>query len=108
VVTIGDVVQVLAGDEPDDIADLALVVEVPELRERAGVDLLVPGELGRIIPRWKLSLAMTVPPTRSGITAGPRPAAVMGFTVAGGRVTEIDGIADPGRLSNLDLTALCT
>jgi RNA polymerase sigma-70 factor (ECF subfamily) len=35
-----------------------------------------------------------------------RPTAVMGFTVAGGRVLEIDALADPKRLAQLDLTIL--
>jgi RNA polymerase sigma factor (sigma-70 family) len=35
-----------------------------------------------------------------------RPLAVMGFTVAGGRIVEIDVIADPHRLRRLDLAAL--
>jgi RNA polymerase sigma-70 factor (ECF subfamily) len=30
----------------------------------------------------------------------------MGFTVAGGRVLEIDALADPKRLAQLDLTIL--
>jgi RNA polymerase sigma factor (sigma-70 family) len=33
------------------------------------------------------------------VTAGGRPLAVMGFTVAGGRILEIDAIADPERLA---------
>jgi RNA polymerase sigma factor (sigma-70 family) len=35
-----------------------------------------------------------------------RPLAVVGFTVAGGRIVEIDVLADPARLSELDLTVL--
>lgn len=42
---------------------------------------------------------VTVPP-------GGDPLAVMGFTVARGRIVEIDILADPGRLSRLDLTAV--
>jgi hypothetical protein len=30
----------------------------------------------------------------------------MGFTVAGGRIVEIDSITDPARLRELDLTVL--
>jgi RNA polymerase sigma-70 factor (ECF subfamily) len=40
------------------------------------------------------------------VAAHGRPLAVMGFTVAGGRIVEIDVIADPERLHHLDLTAL--
>jgi RNA polymerase sigma factor (sigma-70 family) len=35
-----------------------------------------------------------------------RPFAVLGFTIAGGKVVEIDILADPARLSRLDLSAL--
>jgi RNA polymerase sigma factor (sigma-70 family) len=44
----------------------------------------------------------------AGVVVAPhgRPFAVMGFTVAGGRVVEIDALADPERLSRLDLTIL--
>jgi ketosteroid isomerase-like protein len=35
-----------------------------------------------------------------------RPVSVMGFTVAGGKIVEIDVLADPERLSRLDLSAL--
>lgn len=37
------------------------------------------------------------------VTARGRPFAVFGFTVLGGRITEIHGLADPDRLSRLDL-----
>jgi RNA polymerase sigma factor (sigma-70 family) len=39
------------------------------------------------------------------VAAHGRPLAVMGFTVAGGRIVEIDVIADPDRLRHLDLDA---
>ena len=35
-----------------------------------------------------------------------RPFAVLGFTIAGGKVVEIDILADPERLSRLDLSAI--
>ncbi len=35
-----------------------------------------------------------------------RPVCLMGFTVTGGRITEIDGITDPARLSQLNLATL--
>ena len=37
------------------------------------------------------------------ITVKGRPVTVMGFTVTGGRITEIDGITDPQRLKQLHL-----
>jgi RNA polymerase sigma factor (sigma-70 family) len=44
----------------------------------------------------------------AGLVAAPqgRPASVLGFTVAGGMVAEIDILADPERLGQLDLAAL--
>jgi RNA polymerase sigma-70 factor (ECF subfamily) len=38
--------------------------------------------------------------------AGSQPFAVLGFTVAGGRIVEIDVLADPDRLDKLDLAML--
>jgi hypothetical protein len=40
------------------------------------------------------------------VAPGGRPVAVMGFTIRGGRITEIDILADPARLRRLDLTVL--
>jgi len=40
------------------------------------------------------------------VASGDRPLAVAGFTVAGGRIAEIDLLADPGRLRGIDLTLL--
>jgi len=40
------------------------------------------------------------------VAPGGRPFAVMGFTVAGGRIVELDILADPERLRDLDLTVL--
>ena len=40
------------------------------------------------------------------VAPGGRPYAVMGFTVAGGRVVAIDALSDPERLRGLDLTVL--
>jgi hypothetical protein len=44
----------------------------------------------------------------AGVVVAPhgRPFAVMGFTVANGRVLAIDSIIDPERLAALDLTVL--
>ncbi len=39
-------------------------------------------------------------------TRGGRPLSVLGFTVTGGRIVEIDILADPQRLAQLDLTEL--
>jgi RNA polymerase sigma-70 factor (ECF subfamily) len=40
------------------------------------------------------------------VAPGGRPLAVSGFTVSNGRIAEIDLLADPARLSELDLTVL--
>jgi RNA polymerase sigma-70 factor (ECF subfamily) len=40
------------------------------------------------------------------VAPGGRPFAVIGFTVTGGRIVEIDALADPERLQQLDLTIL--
>jgi RNA polymerase sigma factor (sigma-70 family) len=40
------------------------------------------------------------------VTRNGRPVTIMGFTVKRGRITEIDILADPARLRQLDLTAL--
>jgi RNA polymerase sigma factor (sigma-70 family) len=40
------------------------------------------------------------------VAPGGRPYAVMGFTIAGGRIVEIDILGDPDRLRRLDLTIL--
>jgi hypothetical protein len=40
------------------------------------------------------------------ITLGGQPVAVMGFTVSGGKVVEINSIVDPDRIRRLDLSVL--
>jgi RNA polymerase sigma factor (sigma-70 family) len=40
------------------------------------------------------------------VAPGGRPVAVMGFTIRGGKITEIDILADPARLRRLDLAVL--
>ena len=44
----------------------------------------------------------------AGVVVDPegRAFAVMGFTVAGGKIVEIDALADPERLARLDLAFL--
>jgi hypothetical protein len=39
-------------------------------------------------------------------TVDGRPVSVMGFTISGGKVVQIDVMADPERLRRLDLTVL--
>ncbi|MFY9649746.1 MAG: hypothetical protein WAK38_07405, partial [Trebonia sp.] len=40
------------------------------------------------------------------ITLGGQPVAVMGFTVSGGKIVEINSIVDPDRIRRLDLSVL--
>ncbi len=40
------------------------------------------------------------------ITLSGRPAAVMGFTVSGGKIVEMNSIVDPERIRRLDLSVL--
>jgi hypothetical protein len=40
------------------------------------------------------------------VAPGGRPFSVMAFTVTQGRIVAIDALADPARLSELDLTTL--
>jgi hypothetical protein len=40
------------------------------------------------------------------VAPGGRPFSVIGFTVRGGKIVEIDALADPERLRDLDLTVL--
>jgi hypothetical protein len=40
------------------------------------------------------------------VAPGGRPFSVMGFTVRGGKIVEIDVLADPGRLEQLELAVL--
>jgi RNA polymerase sigma-70 factor (ECF subfamily) len=55
-------------------------------------------------PHGRLALVNGAP----GVVVAPggEPYAVMGFTIAGGKIVEIDILADPERLSRLDLTVL--
>jgi RNA polymerase sigma-70 factor (ECF subfamily) len=40
------------------------------------------------------------------VTVGGRPFAILGFTVAGGRIVEIDAIADPERVARIAAAVL--
>jgi RNA polymerase sigma-70 factor (ECF subfamily) len=59
------------------------------------------GAGGGVVRRALVNGAAGVVATREG-----RPFSVLGFTVAGGRIVEIDILADPERLSRLDLAVL--
>ena len=49
---------------------------------------------------------MSIRFAHTGITADGRPVSVMGFTVTGGKIVEIEALADPERLARLDLPSL--
>jgi RNA polymerase sigma factor (sigma-70 family) len=79
----------------------------------AGASRLVRG--ARAVAGQALTYSRLAPFSRPALVNGapgtvtaPRgvPRAVMGFTVAGGRIVEIDILADPERLSRLDLSAV--
>ncbi|NBH07628.1 RNA polymerase subunit sigma-70, partial [Amycolatopsis sp. SID8362] len=59
------------------------------------------GAGGGVVHRALVNGAAGVVATRDG-----RPFSVLGFTVAGGRIVEIDILADPERLGRLDLAVL--
>ncbi len=59
------------------------------------------GAGGGVVRRALVNGAAGVVGTRDG-----RPFSVLGFTVAGGRIVEIDILADPARLERLDLAVL--
>ncbi|MGW4060180.1 RNA polymerase sigma factor SigJ [Amycolatopsis sp. NPDC004747] len=59
------------------------------------------GAGGGVVHRALVNGAAGVVATREG-----RPFSVLGFTVAGGRIVEIDILADPDRLGRLDLAVL--
>ncbi|WP_410564023.1 sigma-70 family RNA polymerase sigma factor [Amycolatopsis sp. cmx-4-61] len=59
------------------------------------------GAGGGVVHRALVNGAAGVVATRDG-----RPFSVLGFTVSGGRIVEIDILADPARLSRLDLAVL--
>jgi RNA polymerase sigma-70 factor (ECF subfamily) len=59
--------------------------------------------------RYALSAQAALVNATAGVVAWAadgRPLSVMAFTVARGRIVEIDALADPARLSQLDLTAV--
>ena len=79
----------------------------------AGASRLVRG--ARAVANQALTYSRLAPFSRPALVNGAAgavtapggvPRAVMGFTVAGGRIVEIDILADPERLSRLDLRAV--
>jgi RNA polymerase sigma factor (sigma-70 family) len=77
-----------------------LTVEVRGAREVAGRALRFAGLSPYVRPALVNGAAGVVVAPRGRVVS------VMGFTVAGGRIVAIDTLADPERLSRLDLTVL--
>jgi RNA polymerase sigma factor (sigma-70 family) len=80
---------------------------------RPGASLVVHGAeavAGRALTYARLSpfVRPALVNGAAGVVVAPhgRPFSVMGFTVAGGKIVEIDAIADPDRLRRLDLAVL--
>jgi RNA polymerase sigma-70 factor (ECF subfamily) len=107
----------LAASRGGDFGALLAVLD-PEVVLRAdngaaGASRLVRG--ARAVANQALTYSRLAPFSRPALVNGAPgavtapggvPRAVMGFTVAGGRIVEIDILADPERLSRLDLSAV--
>jgi RNA polymerase sigma factor (sigma-70 family) len=103
----GDFEGLIAVLDPDVVlrADRGAVpagasIEVRGAQAVAGQALLY-SRLGLVVQPALVNGAAGVVSIRDG-----RPFSVMGFTVAGGKIVEIDILADPARLAALDLTTL--
>jgi len=53
---VGDVIQVLAGDKPDDLADLAFGIVTGHAGKRVRANFFVAGQLGYIVQRRALGV----------------------------------------------------
>lgn len=102
-----------------DFAALIAVLHPDVVRRSDGgpkrPDLSVVIRGAAAVARQALSFAMPSASVRPALVNGAagvvvtvdgRPFAIMGFTVVGGKVVEIDIIVDPDRLAQLDLSAL--
>jgi RNA polymerase sigma factor (sigma-70 family) len=109
----------LAAARNGDLEALVAILD-PDVVARADwgkVPVRVPTVLrgARAVAEQALAFAQRAPYGRPAlvngaagvvVAAGARLIAVMGFTVTDGKITEIDILADPERLRNVDLTAL--
>lgn len=100
--------------------DALVAVLDPDVVSRidAGAGALIPSGVLRgaaTVARQTLAIASIAAPKHpvlvngaAGvvITLGGQPVAVMGFTVSGGKVVEINSIVDPDRIRRLDLSVL--
>src|ERR687897_251378 len=104
---VGDFEALLAVLDPD------VVLRIDGGAVRAGLSREVHGV--RAVAEQTLTFSRLSPFVRpalvngaAGVVVAPRgrPFAVMGFTVRGGKIVEVDILADPARLSRLDLAVL--
>jgi RNA polymerase sigma factor (sigma-70 family) len=97
----GDFEALLAVLDPD----VVLRADPGTQRVVRGARAVAEGALtfSRLAQSARLALVNGMPGIISWLPAG-RPQAVMGFTVRAGRIVEIDILADPSRLRQLDLT----
>jgi RNA polymerase sigma factor (sigma-70 family) len=100
--------------------DALVAVLDPDVVLRVDRGVVRPGASREVrgapaVARQALSFARLAPFARAAlvngaagfvVAPGGRPVAVAGFTVASGKIVEIDLLADPARLRTLDLTAL--
>ena len=98
----GDFEALLAVLDPD----VVLRADPGTLRVVRGARAVAEGALtfSRLAQSARLALVNGMPGIISWLPDG-RPLAVMGFTVRSGKIVEIDILADPARLRQLDLTA---
>jgi RNA polymerase sigma-70 factor (ECF subfamily) len=99
----GDFDALLAVLDPD----VVLHADTGTLRVTRGARAVSEGALrySRLAQSAQLTLVNGAPGIVGWLPDG-RPMAVMGFTVTGGKIVEIDILADPARLRQLDLTVL--
>jgi RNA polymerase sigma factor (sigma-70 family) len=100
-------------DELVALLDPDVVVRADYGAAPAGASRQVRG--ARAVAKQALSFSRLIPFAQPALVNGTagivvarngRPVTIMGFTVKHGRITEIDILADPARLRQLDLTAL--
>ena len=102
----GDFDGLLAVLDPDVVLRADAGRDRPDSREVRGARA-VAEQASRFARLARFARPALVNGTAGYVVApGGRPVAVGGFTVAGGKIVEIDILADPARLRNLDLTVL--
>jgi RNA polymerase sigma factor (sigma-70 family) len=102
----GDFDALVAVLDPDVVLRADLGVATGGSRELRGAETvagqaLIYSRLGLVVQRALINGAPGLVTTRDG-----RPFSVGGFTIRDGKIVEIDFLADPERLSRLDLTVL--